>query len=96
MDYVLETENLCKNYGHFQALDHLTMRVPKGAVYGLVGKNGAGKTTLIRVICGLQQPSAGSYTLCGVPYGSRAVCAAAWVLWWKHPPSTPIRQRRKT
>ena len=56
MDYVLETENLCKNYGHFQALDHLTMRVPKGAVYGLVGKNGAGKTTLIRVICGLQQP----------------------------------------
>lgn len=73
MDYVLETENLCKNYGHFQALDHLTMRVPKGAVYGLVGKNGAGKTTLIRVICGLQQPSAGSYTLCGVPYGSRAL-----------------------
>ena len=73
MDDVLETENLCKNYGHFQALDHLTMRVPKGAVYGLVGKNGAGKTTLIRVICGLQQPSAGSYTLCGAPHGSRAL-----------------------
>lgn len=57
MDYVLETNALGKSYGHFKALNGLSMRVPKGAIYGFVGKNGAGKTTLIRLICGLQNPS---------------------------------------
>lgn len=41
------------------------MHVPKGSIYGFVGKNGAGKTTLIRVICGLQKPTDGTYTLYG-------------------------------
>lgn len=65
MDYVLKTNSLGKTYGHFKALSELTMTVPKGAIYGFVGKNGSGKTTLIRMICGLQQPSSGSYTLYG-------------------------------
>lgn len=65
MDYILKTNSLSKNYGHFRALNDLTMSVPKGAIYGFVGKNGAGKTTLIRMICGLQQPSSGDYTLYG-------------------------------
>ncbi len=65
MEYVLQAQGLCKRYGHFQALNGLTMRIPKGAIYGLVGKNGAGKTTLIRLICGLQNPTAGSFTLYG-------------------------------
>lgn len=65
MEYVLETNALCKNYRHFKALNSLSMHVPKGAIYGFVGKNGAGKTTLIRLICGLQEPSAGEYTLYG-------------------------------
>lgn len=63
MEYVLQTNALSKKYKHFQALNNLTMRVPKGSIYGLVGKNGAGKTTLIRLICGLQEPTAGSYCL---------------------------------
>ena len=42
------------------------MNVPKGAIYGFVGKNGAGKTTLIRLVCGLQEPSSGEYFLYGV------------------------------
>lgn len=67
MDYVLVTDRLKKNYRSFQALDGLTMHVPKGAIYGFVGRNGAGKTTLIRLICGLQEPSSGSFFL----YGSR-------------------------
>ena len=50
MDYVLQTNALCKRYGQFKALDGLTMHIPKGAIYGFVGKNGAGKTTLIRLI----------------------------------------------
>ena len=65
MEYVLQTQSLSKHYGHFKALDNLTMRVPKGSIYGFVGKNGAGKTTLIRLICGLQRPTAGSFTLYG-------------------------------
>lgn len=63
MEYVLETRALTKRYGRFTALDGLNMRIPKGAIYGFVGKNGAGKTTLIRVICGLQAPTSGKYTL---------------------------------
>lgn len=65
MDYVLKTNALGKNYGEFKALSGLSMNIPKGAIYGFVGKNGAGKTTLIRLICGLAKPSSGEYTLYG-------------------------------
>ena len=67
MEYVLTTRGLCKNYRNCKALNGLTMHVPRGSIYGFVGRNGAGKTTLIRLICGLQSPSHGSYTL----YGAR-------------------------
>ena len=63
MDYVLETDKLVKTYGRAKALDGLTMRVPKGAIYGFVGRNGAGKTTLIRLVCGLQLPTSGGYSI---------------------------------
>lgn len=66
MEYCLTTENLEKHYRRFRALNGLNMHVPRGAIYGLVGRNGAGKTTLIRLICGLQEPTAGAYTLYGV------------------------------
>ena len=66
MEYCLTTEALCKTYRQGKALHNVTMHVPKGAIYGFVGKNGAGKTTLIRLICGLQAPTAGGYTLYGV------------------------------
>lgn len=64
-EFILTTERLCKSYRGFKALNDLTMHVPKSAIYGFVGRNGAGKTTLIRLICGLQEPSAGSFTLYG-------------------------------
>ena len=67
MDYVLRTNALSKKYKDYKALNGLSMNVPKGAIYGFVGKNGAGKTTLIRLICGLQEPTSGEYTL----YGTR-------------------------
>ncbi len=63
MEYVLKTNALSKNYKDFKALNGLSMNVPKGAIYGFVGKNGAGKTTLIRIICGLQSPTSGDFTL---------------------------------
>lgn len=65
MNYVLMTDGLTKCYGNFRALDGLDLHLPQGAIYGLVGKNGAGKTTLIRLICGLQRPSSGRYSLYG-------------------------------
>ena len=66
MEYVLETNGLCKRYRDFTALNGLNMHIPKGSIYGFVGRNGAGKTTLIRLICGLQQPTGGNFTLYGV------------------------------
>lgn len=65
MDYVLQTNALGKKYKDFKALNGLSMNVPCGAIYGFIGKNGAGKTTLIRLICGLQEPTSGEYTLYG-------------------------------
>lgn len=76
MEYVLQTAKLTKKYKHFQALSGLDMHVPKGAIYGFVGRNGAGKTTLIRLICGLQEPSAGSFSLYGVSNDDRRITTA--------------------
>ena len=66
MEYILETHNLGKRYKDFKAVSNLDMHIPKGAIYGLVGKNGAGKTTCIRLICGLQKPTTGTYSIYGV------------------------------
>ncbi len=73
MEYVLKTDGLKKQYGHFTALNGVSLHVPRGAVYGFVGRNGAGKTTLIRLICGLQRPDSGNYTLFGKPFSSREI-----------------------
>lgn len=73
MEYVLETNAITKRYRGFTALSGLTMRIPKGSIYGFVGRNGAGKTTLIRVICGLQEPTDGSYTLWSVKNTDAAI-----------------------
>lgn len=73
MEYVLKTNALKKCYGNYKALNGLSMKVPKGAIYGFVGKNGAGKTTLIRLICGLQEPSGGQYSLYGISNNKKEI-----------------------
>ena len=65
MDYILTARSLGKRYKNFKALNDFSIHVPKGAIYGFVGKNGAGKTTFIRLVCGLQEPSSGSYAIYG-------------------------------
>lgn len=65
MEYVLQTKDLKKSYKDFQALNGLSMNVPRGSIYGFVGKNGAGKTTLFRQVCGLQEPTSGEYLIYG-------------------------------
>lgn len=76
MEYVLTANSLSKQYKHFKALDNLNIHVPKGSIYGFVGKNGAGKTTLIRLICGLQAPSSGSFTLYGTESTQKSIVNA--------------------
>ena len=64
MDAVL-TEGLCKNYGSFQALTHVNLRVPAGALFGFLGPNGAGKTTTLRLLLGLLRASGGRARVLG-------------------------------
>lgn len=75
MEYVLQTNALCKHYRSFKALNSLTMNIPKGSIYGFVGKNGSGKTTLIRLISGLQPATSGDFSLYGVSSTSREICS---------------------
>ena len=58
-DLVIETSNLRKQYGDIAALRGLTMQVPKGSIFGFLGRNGAGKTTTIKVLLGMARPSSG-------------------------------------
>lgn len=62
---VLSVEDLFVSYGRRTALDHVSLRVPKGSVYALLGKNGAGKSSLVRCALGQQKPRAGSVRLFG-------------------------------
>lgn len=73
MENIFQATGLQKQYGHAKALSGLNMSIPKGSIYGIVGKNGSGKTTLIRLLCGLQMPTAGEYTLYGISSRSRSI-----------------------
>ena len=64
---MLEMKNVTKTFGTLNALDNLTMTVPKGAVYGLVGPNGAGKSTAIRHLTGVYRQNSGTVTMEGQP-----------------------------
>lgn len=76
MEYILTTNKVCKSYKNDRALNGLDMHVPKGAIYGFVGKNGAGKTTLIRLICGLQKPTSGEYHIYGISHTDKNITKA--------------------
>ena len=64
---VIETENLCKQFGRKAALWDVTLKVPRGGVHALIGSNGAGKSTLFRVLLGLTRPTSGQSRVLGVP-----------------------------
>ena len=64
---MLKLDNVTKTFGTFKALDCLSLSVPKGAVYGLVGPIGAGKSTVIRHLTGIYQPDSGAVTVAGQP-----------------------------
>jgi ABC-2 type transport system ATP-binding protein len=59
MHPAIEVENLVKTFGRFVAVDHVSLSVERGEVFGFLGPNGAGKSTTIRILCGLLSPTAG-------------------------------------
>jgi len=61
----IRTKDLCRYFGAVRAVDHLTLEVPAGAVFGFLGPNGSGKTTTIRLLLGLLAPSAGQAEVLG-------------------------------
>jgi ABC-2 type transport system ATP-binding protein len=63
---VIEVQNLVKRFGAFVSVDHLSLTVEAGEVFGLLGSNGAGKTTTIRMLCGLLTPTSGSARVLGI------------------------------
>ncbi len=65
MEYVIETIGLTKQYGTRFGVNELSLHVPKGKIYGLLGRNGAGKTTAMRMILNLIHPTSGRILLFG-------------------------------
>src|SRR5574344_1573120 len=64
-DDVIVVNDLCKVFGNFRAVDHISFSVHKGEIFGFLGANGAGKTTAMRMLTGLSQPTSGKATVAG-------------------------------
>jgi len=64
-DYAIRTDNLTRDFGKVRAVDHLTLEVPGGIIFGFLGPNGAGKTTTIRLLLGLLEPTNGRAQVLG-------------------------------
>lgn len=59
-DYILEVKDICKYFPGVKALDHVSLSIPKGVVYGIVGENGAGKSTLMKILSGVYEKDEGT------------------------------------
>ena len=73
MDYTIEIDHAVKRYAAHVAVSDLSLRVPRGAVYGLLGPNGAGKTTTIRMILNIIAPDSGTIRILGRPANDPAL-----------------------
>lgn len=62
---IIQTYDLCKQYGNALRVSHLNLNVPEGSIYGFLGPNGAGKSTTLKMILGLVRPTAGSIRVLG-------------------------------
>lgn len=66
MEYIIETKNLTKTYGISTVVNNINLHVPKGKIYGLLGRNGAGKTTAMKMMLQLVSPTEGTIRLFGI------------------------------
>lgn len=57
---ILETQNLCKEFGSQKAVDNISLQIKRNSIYGLLGPNGAGKSTILKMLVGLLHPTSGS------------------------------------
>ena len=64
-EIVISVKDLTKKFGSFTAVDHITLQVCRGEIFGFLGANGAGKTTAMRMLCGLSFPTSGTGTVAG-------------------------------
>ena len=64
-DIIISVRDLCKCFGDFVAVDHITFDVKRGEIFGFLGANGAGKTTAMRMLCGLSYPTSGRGMVAG-------------------------------
>jgi ABC-2 type transport system ATP-binding protein len=74
---VLHCDQLCKRFGHVQAVRGVSFRIAEGETYGLLGPNGAGKTTTISMACGLLEPDSGEVWVAGSRLTARSVSEKA-------------------
>ena len=65
MDYIIATEQLTKKYKSFTSVNHVSIHVRRGSIYGFLGPNGAGKSTTMKMLLGLTAPTKGSFTIDG-------------------------------
>ena len=65
MDYIITTEQLTKKYKNFTSVNHVSLHIRKGSIYGFLGPNGAGKSTTMKMLLGLTDPTKGSFTIDG-------------------------------
>lgn len=65
MDYMIITEQLTKKYKNFTSVNHVSLHIRKGNIYGFLGPNGAGKSTTMKMLLGLTAPTNGSFTIDG-------------------------------
>ena len=68
---IIETRGLTKRFGRFTAVDHITLSVMPGEIFGFLGANGAGKTTAMRMLCGLSRPTEGWGRVADLPLGRK-------------------------
>src|SRR5947209_15003532 len=71
-EQAVEIRELVKRFGEFVAVDHVSLEVARGEIFGFLGPNGAGKSTTIRILCGLLAPTSGSARVGGLDTGTQA------------------------
>src|SRR2546422_3148986 len=93
-DNAIVTENLTKVYGKLTAVDHVTLNVASGTVFGLLGPNGAGKTTMIKLLTGLTDMTEGDASVAdSTSVGIR--CMSSNGLGGSHPRSSSMTTSRR-